>query len=273
MSTTKPTLAFFGATGGCASAALTAALKDNYIATALARTPEKLRKILASTPHSVPSSTLNSALTILAGNVKSVEDVKKALVPPTSPTHLVDTIVFGVGALPRINYSLWKPFTLDDPHVCATGTATVLAALTSLADEGIRTTASGEKPVFVTISTTGVTDGKRDVPWLLYPLYHWALQVPHEDKKSMEQQLFGAAKDSKIRNFVVVRPTLLSGGAQGADKVRSGWEWGIRGVEGRGKEQGPALGWYVGKTDVGHWIFQEVIKKGGWEGKCATLTY
>jgi len=273
MSTFKSTLAIFGPTGGCASAALSAALREGYTATSLARTPEKLRKILTST-HSIPQSTLDANLTIHAGNVKVVDDVKKALVSPTFPTHLVDTIVFGVGGSPSFNWSLLKPFTIDDPKICETGMATVLAAIVSLANEGISTTTSGAKPVIVAISTTGVGEGRRDVPMLLWPMYHWALQVPHEDKKRMEQLLFGAAKDDSIRDFVVMRPTLLTDGvARGLEKVRAGWEWGIRGVEGREKEQGPALGYTVGRTDVGEWIFHEVVKKGGFHGKCVTLTY
>jgi hypothetical protein len=239
----------------------------------VARTPDKLRNLLTSA-HFIPSSTLDSALTIIAGNVKSVEDVKKAIISPTSPTHVVDTIVFGVGGAPRLNWSLSQPCTNDDPHICESGMSTVLTAITILAEEGISTTASGGKPVVVTISTTGISEGQRDVPTRMWPLYHWALSLPHLDKQRMEQLIFAAAKDGRIADFVIVRPTILTDGeARGLDKVRVGWEWGIRGVEGREKEHGPELGYSVGRIDVGQWIFQEAVKKGGWGGKCATLTY
>lgn len=239
----------------------------------MVRTPEKLRKLLSST-HSIPPSAFDTNLTIHAGNVKVVGDVKKALVSPKSPAHLVDTIVFGVGGSPRLQWSLFTPITLDDQHVCETGISTVLAALASLADEGIDTTVNGAKPVVVAVSTTGVGEGKRDVPILLWPLYHWLLQVPHEDKRAMEHVLFGATRDNSIMDFVIMRPTLLTDGpARGIEKVRVGWEWGIRGGEGREEEHGPELGFTVGRNDVGVWIFHEVVKKGNWYGKCVTLTY
>lgn len=171
--------------------------------------------------------------------------------------------------------SITKPCTLDDPHVCEMGMSTVLTALRALSDEdGITTTAAGTKPVIVTISTTGIGAGKRDVPLALYPLYHWMLQIPHADKKKMEELLFTAARDQRIADFVIVRPTLLTDGApKGTAKVRAGWEWGMQGMEGRQAQKGPELGWTIGRTDVGAWIFEEVIRNGGWEGKCVSLTY
>ncbi|KAF2811254.1 uncharacterized protein BDZ99DRAFT_442128 [Mytilinidion resinicola] len=275
MTTTKPTLAFFGATGGCAAAALSAALRDNYTATALARTPDKLRTLLTTT-HSIPSSTL-ATLTIHTGNVRNVSDVKKALISPTSPTHLVDTIISGIGGgNAHFQASLWKPVGIDDPHICETGVATMLAALASLADEGISTTASGAKPLLVAISTPGGCEsGQRDLLVLLWPVFYWLLAEPYMDKKAMERLIFSAAEEgSGISDFVVIRPSLLMDGpARGLEMVRAGWVWGIPGVEGREEEQGPTLGCTVGRADVGEWIFQEVVRKGGWAGKCVTLNW
>lgn len=274
MTTNKPTLAFFGATGGCAGAALAAALRDGYTATALARNPDKLGKLLTAS-HSIPLSTISAQLTVHPGNVKTTADVKRALISSTSPSSLVSTIIFGVGGAAKIQASLLKPFTLDDPHICESGIATVLAALSELATEGITSTADGTKPTIVAISTTGTGGGKRDVPLLLYALYHWCLQVPHADKRKMEQLLCKAASDASIRDFFIVRPTLLTNGAaRGTEKVRAGWEWGVKGVQGREKEAGPQLGYTVGRTDVGNWIFEQLVKNGEkWEGKVISLTY
>ncbi|OCL05512.1 hypothetical protein AOQ84DRAFT_379514 [Glonium stellatum] len=274
MATNKPTLAFFGATGGCAGTALAAALRDGYITTALARNPDKLSKLLM-TSHSIPSSTISTQLTIHSGNVKTIADVKRTLISPISPTSLVSTVIFGVGGAPKMQASLLKPFTLDDPHICGSGIATVLAALSELAAEGVTSTAEGNKPTVVAISTTGTGGGKRDVPLLLYPFYHWGLQVPHADKRKMEHLLFNAASDSSIRDFFIVRPTLLTDGvAKGTEKVRAGWEWGIKGVQGREEEAGPQLGYTIGRTDVGNWIFEQLVTNGEkWGGKVISLTY
>lgn len=78
------------------------------------------------------------------------------------------------------------------------------------------------------------------------------LSVPHADKKEMEALLWTDAK--KARNeratgeFVIVRPTLLMGGSKGPRNVR----WGS---EGR-----PALGYTIGKKDVGDWIFENIVR-------------
>ncbi|KAF2490275.1 hypothetical protein BU16DRAFT_621922 [Lophium mytilinum] len=276
MTTTKPTLAFFGATGGCAGAALSAALRDNYAATALARTPDKLRTFL-TTAHSIPAPTLDTLLTIHAGNVLKEVDVKRALISPTSPSHLVDTIISGIGGGgAHFQASLRKPVGIDNPHICETGVTTILAALASLANEGISTTASGSKPLLVAISTPGgCQSGQRDLPILYWPVFYWLLAEPYTDKKAMERVIYSAAKKgNSIGDFVIIRPTILMDGpARGLGKVRAGWVWGIRGVEGREKELGPTMGWAVGKTDVGEWIFAEVVTKGGWGGKCVTLNW
>ncbi|ORY08783.1 hypothetical protein BCR34DRAFT_616207 [Clohesyomyces aquaticus] len=272
MSASKQTIAFFGATGGCAGTALAAALRDGYTCTALVRTPEKLRNILTN-EHGISSVTLENLLTIHSGNVRDTSAVQKALVSPANPSILVDTIVFGVGAAAKMKASLTQPFTIDDPNVCEFGTRTVLESLSSLAKSGVSVTKDDRKPLYITVSTTGISDKKRDVPAALYPLYHWTLKVPHEDKKKMEHMIM-TDNGANIRDFVIVRPTLLaSEPVRGPTKVRAGWEWGVEArVEGE-KEPGPQMGYQIGRTDVGEWIFREAIAKGGWEGKAVSLTY
>ncbi|KAF4467994.1 hypothetical protein FALBO_5135 [Fusarium albosuccineum] len=69
MSSAKPTIACFGATGGCVAAALASALKEGHHCTALARTPGKLRNLL-TTGHSIPSATVDQYLAIYQGDMK-----------------------------------------------------------------------------------------------------------------------------------------------------------------------------------------------------------
>lgn len=273
--TSQPTIAFFGATGGCASATLARALKDGYKATALARTPSKLTNLLESKFQL--SSNVISNLTIVQGSISDANAVRQVLAPSN---RLVDIIVSGIGGTPKLTWSIY-PVTLTDPTICETATASIISTLRNLANEGITTTSQGKKPVLITISTTGISDRKRDVPILLYPLYHWLLSVPHVDKKKMEQLIVKASDgtpNAALRDFILVRPTLLSDGAeQGVAKVRAGWE--SYGADTREKAQGnkgpgPQLGWTIGREDVGGWIFEEGIKNTEkWEGKCVSLTY
>jgi hypothetical protein len=268
--TTKPTIAFFGATGGCAGATLAAALRDGYTCTALARTPNKLRDLLTA-EFAIPASVIDAQLSIKSGDVKIVSDVQQALISPSKPSALVDYIVSGIGGYPGFKMSFRTPLTTTDPTICEDGMTTILSALSSLEQSGPYK--NSKKPLLVALSATGLS-GKRDVPYLLYPLYHWILDIPHEDKRMMESLIF-QSKGHQIRDFVIVKPTLLTAGAPlGLDKVRSGWVWAVPDGEGKSKDDGePAMGYSIGRTDVGEWIFQEVIKKGGYEGKCASLTY
>ena len=98
------------------------------------------------------------------------------------------------------------------------------------------------------------------------------LAIPHIDKRNMEALYRNnvAEHDTSkrlFRSIVGIRPTLLAGGESasdgiGLDKVRAG------------KEQHPAVGYRIRRADVGHWMFENVIKDGakGWEGEMVTLT-
>ena len=272
-STTKQTLAFFGATGGVTNTTLALALKANHHCTALARTPQKLIDMLRTT-HDVPLKNIEAYLTIHIGDVKDVSAVSKALRDPNDSSKLVDTIIFGIGSYPKYQWSLWQPITLQDVNICEDGTKTIFSALESLAGQGVAVTSEGKKPLMASISTTGISSKARDVPWLLMPLYQWTLHVPHEDKRKAEQLLLND-DGVHVRDCVVVRPTLLTDAApRGVGNIRVGWEWKSKDVERRGvREPGPQLGWTIGRKDVGAFVFEKVVSEGGWEGRCVSLTY
>lgn len=234
------TIAFLGATGGCAGTCLVAALKEGYACRALARTPSKLSTSLASQGL---SESLLANLEIIPGNAKDVNSIKSLLQTPTG--DIADTIVFGVGAAPKLRLHI-MPVTLDDVEVCRTAMATLLSALDELKAATI-------KPRLLVISTTGITKGPRDVPLLYVPLYHWFLHVPHVDKRVMEElvcaQRQKIAAERTVGEFVIVRPTLLmDGSGVGVAKVRYGLE------------SSPALGWTVDRKDVGNWLFEKGVK-------------
>lgn len=232
------TIAFLGATGGCAGACLATALNDGFTCRALARTPAKLRASLQTIGISEAAM---SNLTILEGNAKDVNSLKSLL---QADSGIVDTIVFGIGAAPVLRFHI-IPFTMDDAHVCRAAMATLILALQELNSQ--------TKPRLLVVSTTGITQGPRDVPLLYVPLYHWLLAVPHVDKKVMER-LVWEQKDKDdhervIGDFSIIRPTLLSSGpGKGTEAVRYGLQ------------DNPALGWFIDRVDVGNWMFVKLLK-------------
>ncbi|KAJ3533722.1 hypothetical protein NM208_g7858 [Fusarium decemcellulare] len=250
MSSTKPTIACFGATGGCVAAALASALKEGHHCTALARTPEKLRNLL-TTGHGIPSATVDQYLAIYQGDVKDLAAVAKTLVNPMNGNLLVDVILSGVGAYPTFQWSIRRPLPLTDPTICEDAIGTIYTALSNLFATSVTSTSTGQKPLLVVVSTSG----------------------PLADKKNMERVVMGD-RGKHVRDFVIMRPLFLTdGAARGDDHLRVGWEWGIDRGEGEVKEPGPVIGYYISRKDVGEWTFNHVIAQGGWEGKCVYLSY
>jgi hypothetical protein len=217
-----------------------------------------------TTTHSIPSSTLDSNLTIVQGSIKDLATVKEVL------SHNAQIIVSGIGGSGRMQFSLSKPLLMDDPNICGDAVKTVLTALRELDSEGKLTT----RPLFTVISTTGLSK-KRDVPLLLYPLYHWLLHVPHIDKRIMEDTVAKATTESnqRIGGFVIVRPTLLTdGAANGKSKVKVGWERHPDAVSAQEAGPGPAMGYTISRADVGAWIFENIVAGNGeWTNRCVTL--
>lgn len=254
----SPTLTFFGATGDCAGYCLAYTLKAGYTCTALARTPGKLTASM--TTKGVSSETLASHLTIIEGNVRDVEAVKRTL---QSNGRVTDYIVSGIGGTPKLQASLMEPVTLNDPTICQDAMATILEALKLLQPV--------EKPILLNVSTTGIwpEDKPRDVPLPYLPLYKWFLHVPHEDKRVLEENLTAHMRlpegERLVQGFVHIKPSLLTGDkGYGLDKVKFG------------VDEAPAVGYGMAKEDVGEWMFERLIKPGvspEWVNKSISLTF
>lgn len=263
----SPTIAFFGATGGCTNACLTHTLKAGYHAVALARTPTKLTNALQQ-QDGIMEDMLASQLRIVKGDATDVAAVKKTIL--LDDGSLVDMIVSGIGGTPVLEKrtcSIVPRVTLDNPRITEQTTAALVAALREVySDRKIDDQQKG-KPVLATISTTGITtlpDEPSDVPFLMRAMYHTLLAVPHADKRKMEA-LIEANRDL-FAGTVIVRPTLLTG--DGRIRKKEGW----RRLK-VGTARKPALGYTVDRADVGQWIFEEVVKAGGkrWFGEKVTL--
>ncbi|MCJ1339795.1 hypothetical protein MMC09_005087 [Bachmanniomyces sp. S44760] len=311
----KPTttIAFFGATGGCISTTLAHALRAGYRCNALARTPSNLTTLL-TTKFSISPETLTRNLRIVQGDVKDVEAVQRTLLFRTTDKEdkdkngnengvengeengeMADLIISGIGMVMKG----WS-FKGIDTTICATATRTILTAIARLNYNAQNETRTAEpepepegktaetktvakKPFFITMSTTGISHGPRDVPLLFLPLYHWLLATPHQDKRIMEDLVRRASSASSsspasssaplnhsnsnndsgpslqniLSGSVCVRASLLTNGpVLGTARIRVG------------NEADPAVGYTISREDVGGWIFGELVegKRGRGEG-------
>lgn len=203
----------------------------------MARDPSKLEKLLRA--RGVSEAAISSNLQITAGNVTDTDAVRKTLIRDNATA---DIVISGIGGKLLFDNPL-KP-TLDNPTICQDAISTIIHALRSL---------PGPKPILVALSTTGISDKKRDLPIAMMPMYHWMLKVPHKDKKVMEalilEEVNQPATERGISNFVIVRPSLLTDGpGQGVDKIKYG------------TETRPAVGYTISRNDVGAWVFEKVVK-------------
>jgi len=246
MSTSKPTVAFFGATGGCVNGALVLALKNGYHCSAFVRTPANLVTMLLAT--GVSQELVDSHLHITKGDIKDVATIAPALM---LNGKIVDMIISGIGSVPSLRKKI-------DWTVCQVGVQNILDAIASL-----KPTAP---PFLAVISTTGISRGPRDVPLLFIPLYHLALASPHKDKRAMEDIVRKAAskpqnEQALMSGYTIIRPSFLI-------------DW--KGSQVRvGTEEKPTLGYTISRERVGRWIYEDVIAQGGskWSGKAVNITY
>lgn len=252
-----PTYAFFGATGDCVGYCLAHTLKAGNDCIALARTPKKLTDSMQA--KGVDTAVVEAHLTIIEGNAKDVEAVKKAL---QLNGRIVDYIVVGVGGQMQMQWSLMQPTTLSDPTICQDVMKTIIEALKQLKPTN--------KPTLLNISTTGIwPKGKpRDIPIPYIPFYRWFLHSPHVDKQVLEDNLrehIQLPKDQQvIKGYVHIKPSLLVGeGRSGLDKIRFG------------VDEAPALGYTITREDVGEWMFESLIKselRPEWINKSVSIT-
>ncbi|KAK6350402.1 hypothetical protein TWF718_003594 [Orbilia javanica] len=268
MAQTTKTVAFFGATGGTALAALELSLQAGYQCSALVRSADKLREMLSS-------NTPTANLRIIQGDALKPEPVRETLIDPSTGT-VVDTIVYGLGGRPTSLNPLTAKFPF--PHICEDTTKVIISILESL-NPAIA-------PFICSVSTTGVS-GSKDVPFFYGPFYHWMLKTPHDDKGKMEELVKGAGASGTFRNWTLIRPTLLSDGEATHGQIKAGYEgmeknkdFGgqlspANGGSGWRSVNGDAIGYTISRKDVGAFIFEEVVVNGGsrFNGKTVTLSH
>ncbi|OAQ30462.1 hypothetical protein K457DRAFT_18309 [Linnemannia elongata AG-77] len=281
--------AFLGATGGCTNACLAHTLLAGFHASALARTPSKLVQMLLA--QGIPQTTIDSQLRIVKGDSGDVSAVKNILLVPSTSTAagegeeafgLVSAIVSGIGGVGKLQWSLRRPVTVNDPDLCTNAAKTVVQALREIYETHPSLVASGrKKPSITVISSTGISQGPEDVPFGLRTLYHVILADPHKDKREMENlalenannnAVLSSTTDAEGKVFggaIIVRATLM----KGDQSIKDGKGWKKLKV---GTEDKPAVGYSVRRADVGEWIFEEVVRAEDegvkWFGQKVTLT-
>lgn len=244
----QQTIAFIGATAGVGLSALKESLAAGRQCIALCRNPSKLTKLIPNEPN----------LNIFEGNAKDVAAVMQILTKPDG--NLVDQVVSTIGAQPAMKWGFLP--TIDDAEVCRRGMAALLQAITNLRQRG----AHG-KPQIIVCSTTGMSKFGRDVPYLMIPLYHLVLKLPHADKTVMEARLFESGE-----SFTVVRCSWMSG-LDGATErpIRVGVE-----DHRTGREPGwSAIGYTISRDDAGRWFANNLLLKREerYLDKTVTITY
>ncbi|KAL6231009.1 hypothetical protein BDW75DRAFT_54716 [Aspergillus navahoensis] len=245
---TKPTLSFFGATGGCTLACLAPALQAGYHCIALVRTPQKLTDLLIA--KGIAPSTLSTHLTLIEGSTSDLSAIKATIFPSTSPSPAM--IISGVGGRPDFSQPLKPKFV--GATVCQDTVRNILTVLREITKPD---TPREHKPVLVCISTTGIAK-ERDIPLPMVPLYTWGLKIPHADKKDMEELVFDEISKPEpervIGDYVLIRPSLLTDGGSRPEKVRV--------LKGQGEGQNtagglasPFVGYTICREDVGKFMF------------------
>ncbi|CAI6098837.1 hypothetical protein V2G26_002042 [Clonostachys chloroleuca] len=245
----KSIIAFFGASNGCGNFALKEALNAGHTCIALLRTPAKLADLAIAYPN----------LIIKEGNAHDAAAVAACLTIPGDNTRFVDAVHFSIGA-----FMDPKTFKFADPDVCKKGISAILEALTNLRMNN----GTVGSPLLAVVSTTGITEKKRDFPLAFYPLYHWMLATPHADKKVMEERLRGSCE-----RYVLVRPSLLIDNDKEDAKIREGLQ-----DVGTGVVEKEEVGYVISRGAVGRWMYrnllsveQSAVRK--WEGKAVSITW
>jgi uncharacterized protein YbjT (DUF2867 family) len=241
------TILFLGATGGCGLSALRRSLAADHTCIALCRTPSKLTAILPLESH--PN------LTVIEGNAHDSAALIRGLVNPANPTRTVDVVLTSIGSAFNL-----KNFGMEDSKVCENGMKTLLDALTALRQTGV----TGQ-PRIIAVSSTGVSKFERDIPLVMLSLYRVIAAPAHKDKRIMEDLLAASAEE-----WTIVRPSLLTDGAETQRQIRAGVEDPVKGVEKR------EIGYTISREDVGRWISEVLLgndKAGTYVSKIASITY
>jgi putative NADH-flavin reductase len=174
-------------------------------------------------------------ITIIQGDALDAKAVKETV-------QNTDVIIYSIGSAFDM-----KTRSMVSPGLCHATMAVLLEVLKNLPEN--------ERPKrLVVVSTTGL-DNMKEVPYLFQPLYHFLLHAPHEDKKELERLVVD--QDSPIRDWIIVRPSLLTDGK----------------LVGKYRADVGISGYTVSRQDVGHFLLDQCIEPTTWINKKVVVTY
>jgi putative NADH-flavin reductase len=174
-------------------------------------------------------------ITIIQGDALDAKAVKETV-------QNTDVIIYSIGSAFDM-----KTRSMVSPGLCHATMAVLLQVLKNLPEN--------ERPKrLVVVSTTGL-DNMKEVPYLFQPLYHFLLHAPHEDKKELERLVVD--QDSPIRDWIIVRPSLLTDGK----------------LVGKYRADVGISGYTVSRQDVGHFLLDQCIEPTTWINKKVVVTY
>ncbi|KAF9295592.1 hypothetical protein BGZ88_001825 [Linnemannia elongata] len=169
--------------------------------------------LTCSTPRGIALDVIDGQLTIFKGDIADIHAIKDTLTNHSASTTgtitLASQIISGVGGTPQMEMSLRRPVTIDNPEICTT----VRKNIIMLSRRFITQPSTAlHKPSITSISTKGVSDVKKDVPFAFRILYHVVLTDPHKDNKDMERLVTeNTGNGVAFGGSVIVRPSLLTG--------------------------------------------------------------
>ncbi|KAK4685383.1 hypothetical protein P7C73_g4764, partial [Tremellales sp. Uapishka_1] len=223
--------------------------------TVLLRDPSKLE----SDPK-IPAGSVE----IVKGDATVVDDLRKLF------TTKVDLVVSSIGGVPTFGLSGIKLVGQQD--LCTAAARALVRVLSELEAEDV--------PRVVAVSSMGIGENHKVMPFLMRQLYYWTLESAHADKEGMEYVLLRASrtqsppadvsaplprlispdalketKEGFLDELIIVRPAALVGDAAARDEsvVKVGEE----------------LATYtVRRSEVGRFIARECVPgKNEWVGK------
>jgi len=201
----------------------------------------------------------------------------------------VDILLFTVGGTPK--FSLRKGFIVTPSDLV---TKSFLNAITSLP-----LPPSGQTTKIITVSTMGLSKkAHAALPFALKPLYSYALDYPHRDKRGLErlaahcagwewddgvegavsgdvlasgwQDAEGLPAPGSLKSIVVLRPALFVDGECKADKIAAA----------KSKKEpyrvtvDDITGWTITRKDVAHFVVEGVLADWEkWQGKRISMAY
>ncbi|OCF30444.1 hypothetical protein I317_02561 [Kwoniella heveanensis CBS 569] len=246
--------------------------QDQWSTTLLLRKPELIEQDATIRPY-----IQQGRVRIVKGNATSEDDLRKCFEGVN-----VDLIISSIGATPSFTLS---GIHIDQPELCTKGTIALLHVLQDYQTK--ETQAQFPLPRLIVVSSMGIGDHHREIPFAMRALYSWLLTKPHQDKLALEyllrrsstsfptpdpssnpnaippeswlpQSTVHSIQSDFLPRVTIVRPAMF--GADGPARPASQLKVGEK-----------AQVYFVRRSEVARFIVDECVQKGGWVNKLPVI--